>query len=146
MRELADRSAIRALIENLAHSIDQRDFDGILSRATPNVHFLQINEGAAEPNIELYGRGELLLELKNLNNIESLSTLLGSCLIELGGSEATAETNCVSYVRFVIDDDHVLTTVSYRLIDRFTRQDGGDWLIADRHGIVAWTDTRPSQP
>jgi SnoaL-like domain len=68
LEEVADRVAIRGLIDAYAHCADRRDADGQMALFTADTHFVvYMHARSGEPSMELHSRAELAPVSDDLN-------------------------------------------------------------------------------
>ena len=144
--ELADRLAIRELVDAYARCADRRDVDGQKALFTEDTHFDIYMEGqGSEPTQELVGRDALTPVFDDLNKYHATTHFNGQSTIALDGDRATGETYCLAHHLFGDVGERKLMVASLRYHDTFATVDGA-WLFAERKLYVDWTETRPSLP
>ena len=144
--ELADRLAIRALVDAYARCADRRDADGQKSLFTEDTRFVVYMDGeGSEPTQELTSREALTPVFENLNTYEATTHFNGQSAVVLDGDRATGESYCLAHHVFMDGGERKLMLASLRYRDTFVRRDGA-WRFAERKLFVDWTETRPSQP
>jgi hypothetical protein len=141
--EVADRLAIRELIDAYAHCADGRDAEGQMALFAANAHFMvYLDPRSSEPTTDLHSRAALAPVFENLNVYEETTHFNGQSMITLEGERAEAETYCLAHHVSVAGGSRSLMIASIRYLDSFTRF-RGTWLFAERRLYVDWTDTRP---
>jgi SnoaL-like domain len=144
--EMADRLAIRALVDAYARCADRRDADGQKSLFTEDTHFVVYMDGdASDPTQELSGRDALTPVFDNLNTYEATTHFNGQSAVALDGDSATGESYCLAHHLYTEGGERKLMVASLRYHDTFVKRDGA-WLFAERRLIVDWTETRTSLP
>ena len=144
--ELADRLAIRTLVDAYAHRADRRDADGQKALFTEDTHFVVYMDGeGSQPSQELNGRDALTPVFADLTRYEATTHFNGQSTIALDGDRATGESYCVAHHLFTEGDERMLMVASLRYHDAFVKSDGV-WLFAERKLYVDWTETRTSEP
>jgi SnoaL-like domain len=144
--ELADRLAIRELVDAYAHCADRRDAHGQKSLFTETTHFVVYMDGqGSAPTQVLDGREALTPVFDALNNYRATMHFNGQSTITLDGDRATGESYCVAHHLFADDGERKLMVAFLRYHDAFAKVDGA-WLFAERKLYVDWTETRPSHP
>ena len=144
--ELADRLAIRALVDAYARCADRRDAEGQKSLFTEDTHFVVYMEGeGTEPTQALDGREALTPVFENLNRYEATTHFNGQSTIALDGDRATGESYCLAHHLFTDGGERKLMVASLRYHDTFVRLEGA-WRFAERKLFVDWTETRASHP
>jgi ketosteroid isomerase-like protein len=144
--ELADRLAIRELIDAYAHCADRRDAQGQKSLFTEDTHFVVYMDGqGSEPTQVLVGREALTPVFDDLNRYQATMHFNGQSTIALDGDRATGESYCIAHHLFTDDGERKLMVAWLRYADVFVKVDDA-WLFAERNLYVDWTETRPSHP
>ena len=144
--ELADRLAIRELVDAYAHCADRRDAEGQKSLFTEDTHFVvHMNGQGSEPTQVLDGREALTPVFDALNSYQATMHFNGQSTIDLAGDRATGESYCIAHHLFTDHGERKLMVAWLRYGDAFVKVDGG-WLFAERNLYVDWTETRPSHP
>jgi len=144
--ELADRLAIRELVDAYARCADRRDADGQKSLFTEDTRFVVYMEGdGSEPTQELAGREALTPVFENLNTYAATTHFNGQSTIALDGDGATGESYCLAHHLYTDAGERKLMVASLRYHDTFVKLDGV-WRFAERKLYVDWTETRPSRP
>jgi hypothetical protein len=142
--ELADRVAIRELVDAYARCADRRDADGQKSLFIDDTHFLVYMDGqGSEPTQILDGRESLTPVFEALNTYEATMHFNGQSTIALDGDRATGESYCIAHHLFTQAGVRKLMVAYLRYHDTFVKLDGS-WLFAERKLYVDWTETRPS--
>jgi SnoaL-like domain len=144
--ELADRLAIRELVDAYAHCADRRDAEGQKSLFTEDTHFAVYMEGqGSEPTQVLDGREALTPVFDDLNRYQATMHFNGQSTVSLDGDRATGESYCIAHHLFTEDGERRLMIAWLRYGDTFLKVDGV-WLFAERNLYVDWTEARASQP
>jgi hypothetical protein len=144
--ELADRLAIRALVDAYAHCADRRDADGQKALFTDDTHFVVYMEGeGTDPSQDLNGREALTPVFADLNRYEATTHFNGQSTVALDADRATGESYCLAHHLYTEGGERKLMVASLRYRDTFVKHDGA-WLFAERKLYVDWTDTRTSLP
>jgi hypothetical protein len=144
--ELADRLAIRELVDAYAQCADRRDAEGQKSLFTRDTRFVVYMDGeGSEPTQALDGREALTPVFDALNNYQATMHFNGQSTIALDGERATGESYCIAHHLFADDGERRLMVAFLRYHDRFAKIDGS-WRFAERKLYVDWTETRPSPP
>ncbi|MGO9976430.1 MAG: nuclear transport factor 2 family protein [Solirubrobacteraceae bacterium] len=144
--ELADRLAIRELVDAYAHCADRRDAEGQTSLFTEDTRFVVYMDGqGSEPTQVLDGREALTPVFDDLNRYQATMHFNGQSTIALDGDQATGESYCIAHHLFTDNGERKLMVAWLRYADAFVKVDG-DWLFDERNLYVDWTETRPSRP
>lgn len=146
IEEVADRVAIRKLIDAYAHCADRRDADGQMALFTADTHFVvYMDARSSEPSMELHARAELAPVFDDLKRYVATTHFNGQSTVTISGTAAAGETYCLAHHVSVEGDERTIMIASIRYEDTFTKSDG-TWLFAERRLYVDWTDTRPISP
>jgi hypothetical protein len=144
--ELADRLAIRTLVDAYARCADRRDADGQKALFAEDARFVVYMDGeGAEPSQELNDREALTPVFADLDRYAATTHFNGQSTIALDGDRATGESYCLAHHLFTEGDERNLMVASLRYHDTFVKRDGA-WLFAERKLYVDWTETRTSLP
>ena len=96
--ELADRLAIRELVDAYAHCADRRDAHGQKSLFTEDTHFVVYMEGeGSDPTDDLHGRESLTPVFENLNTYEVTMHFNGQSTVTIDGDRATGYLYCLAH-------------------------------------------------
>ena len=141
--EVADRLAIRELIEAYAHCADRRDGDGQMSLFTADTHFVvYMNAKDPKPSQELNSREALAPVFADLNKYAATMHFLGqSTILSLTPDKGTGEAYCLAHHLTVDGGKRSLMIAALRYHDTFVKQDGA-WLFAERELYVDWIEER----
>jgi ketosteroid isomerase-like protein len=143
--ELADRLAIRELVDAYAHCADRRDAKGQKSLFTEDTRFVVYMDGqGSEPTQVLDGREALTPVFDDLTRYQATMHFNGQSTIALEGNRATGESYCIAHHLFTDNGERKLMVAWLRYADIFVKVDGR-WLFAERNLYVDWTETRPSR-
>ena len=142
-REVADRLAIRELIEAYAHCADRRDAKGQMSLFTPDTHFVVYMDAKdPTPSQEVHSREELAPIFADLNRYAATMHFLGqSTILSLTHDRGTGEAYCLAHHLTVDGDKRKLMVAALRYYDTFIKLDGS-WLFAERLLYVDWLEER----
>jgi hypothetical protein len=141
--EVADRLAIRELVEAYAHCADRRDAKGQMSLFTADTHFVvYMNAKDAKPSQELHSREALASVFADLNKYAATTHFVGqSTIFTLTKDRATGEAYCLAHHVTVDGGKRRLMVASLRYLDTFVKMEGA-WLFAERLLYVDWIDER----
>jgi hypothetical protein len=141
--EVADRLAIRELIDAYAHCADRRDAKGQMALFTADTHFVvYMNAKDPTPSMELHSREALAPVFADLNKYEATTHFVGQCTIfTLTGDRGTGETYCLAHHVTLDSGKRRLMIASLRYLDTFVKMDGV-WLFAERRLYVDWMEER----
>jgi SnoaL-like domain len=141
--EVADRLAIRELVEAYAHRADRRDAKGQMALFTADTHFVvYMNAKDPTPSQELHSREALAPVFADLNQYAATMHFLGqTTILTLTRDRATGETYCMPHHLTTSDAKRRLMIAALRYIDTFVKMDGV-WLFAERQLYVDWLEER----
>jgi hypothetical protein len=141
--EVADRLAIRELVEAYAHRADRRDAKGQMALFTEDTHFVvYMNAKDPTPSQELHAREALALVFAELNKYDTTTHFVGqSTIFTLAPDRATGEAYCLAHHVIVEDGKRRLMIASLRYLDTFVKIDGV-WLFSERRLYVDWMEER----
>jgi hypothetical protein len=141
--EVADRLAIREVVEAYAHCADCRDAKGQMALFTAGTHFVvYMNAKDPMPSMELHSREALAPVFADLNKFDTTTHFVGqSTIFTLTEDRATGETYCLAHHVTVAGEKRRLMIASLRYAETFVKIDGA-WLFAERLLYVDWIDER----
>jgi SnoaL-like domain len=146
VREIADRLAIRELIDAYAYCADRRDAAGQMSLFTADTEFLVFMDSRnPEPTQHLLGRTALAPVFDDLNKYEATTHFNGQSTIGLrGANSGVGVSYCLAHHVLVEGAARSLMIASIRYNDTFAKE-GDTWLFSRRELLVDWTETRVLQ-
>jgi ketosteroid isomerase-like protein len=141
--EVADRLAIRELVEAYAHCADRRDAKGQMALFTHDTHFVvYMNAKDPNPSQELQSREALAPVFADLNQYAATTHFVGqSTIFTLTNERATGEAYTLAHHITIKGQNRRLMLASLRYNDTMVKQDG-EWLFAERLLFVDWVDER----
>jgi ketosteroid isomerase-like protein len=140
--EVADRLAIRELVDAYAHCADRRDCEGQMALFTKDAHFVVFMDAkSATPNQTIASRADLRPVFEDLRRYDATTHFNGQSTIVLNGASATGESYCLAHHVQVQDGRRSLMVASLRYLDTFAKQ-AGRWLFSERRLMVDWIETR----
>ncbi len=145
---LADRQAIRDLVDAYAHHADRRDpaAQAEVFAEDGQVRLFQGDPTTHEPDQVITGRADLAATFDHLiQQYDATTYLNGQSNVVLDGDTASGESYCLAHHLTRQDGERVLIVMAIRYVDQF-RRTGTGWRIARRDLVFDWTDRRPSQP
>ena len=141
--EMADRRAIRALVDAYAHCADRRDAAGQMALFTEDTRFVvYMDATSATPTQVVEGRAGLAPIFDNLNVYKATTHFNGQSTVELDGDRASGVSYCLAHHVTEAGGAATLMIASIRYLDQFSRV-AGAWRFAERRLYVDWTETRP---
>ena len=109
--ELADRLAIRTLVDAYAHGADRRDAKGQQELFTEDTHFVVYMDGeGTDPSQELNGREALTPVFADLNSYEATTHFNGQSTVTIDGTARRGggtqhESEALAAARAALDAD-----------------------------------------
>jgi uncharacterized protein (TIGR02246 family) len=143
LRAVADRLAIRELVDAYAYCADRRDAAGQMALFTEDADFVvYMDSREPVPTRHLRGRDALAPVFDELNAYQGTTHFNGQSTTVLDGDNAVGTTYCLAHHVKVDGSTRTLMIASIRYLDTFVKRDGA-WLFAQRNLMVDWTETRP---
>jgi len=141
--EVADRLAIRELVEAYAHCADRRDAKGQMALFTDDTHFVvYMNAQDPKPSQELNSREALAPVFADLNQYVATMHFVGqSTILSLTPDRGSGEAYCLAHHLTVDGAKRKLMIAALRYDDTFVKQNGV-WLFAERLLHVDWIEER----
>lgn len=142
-QEIADRLAIRELVDAYAHCADRRDIVGQMSLFTADTEFLvYMDSRNPVPTQEIRGRDSLRPVFENLSGYEATTHFNGQSTVTWTQDAATGVSYCLAHHVKVDGQNRNLMIASIRYLDQFVKMDG-HWYFRQRKLMVDWIDNRP---
>ncbi len=143
LRQVADRLAIRELVDAYAYCADRRDATGQMSLFTEDADFLvYMDSRNPVPTQHLQGREALAPVFDELNTYEATMHFNGQSTTTLEGDRATGVSYCLAHHVKVDGSARSLMIAAIRYLDSFVKHEGA-WFFSQRKLMVDWTETRP---
>ena len=143
LQQVADRLAIRELVDAYAYCADRRDAAGQMALFTEDTDFLvYMDSRNPEPTQHLRGRAALAPVFDELNTYEATMHFNGQSTTTLDGDRATGVSYCLAHHVKADGSARSLMIAAIRYLDSFVKQDGA-WFFSQRKLMVDWTETRP---
>src|ERR1700745_297664 len=116
--EVADRLAIREIVDAYAHCADRRDANGQMALFTIDTHFVvYMNAKDPTPSQELHSRDALAPVFAELNQYDATTHFIGqSTLFTLTAESATGEVYCLAHHVKLEGDKRSLMIASLRYL------------------------------
>ena len=142
LQQVADRLAIRELVDAYAYCADRRDAAGQMALFTEDTEFLVYMDGSSPtPTQHLRGRASLAPVFADLNQYEVTMHFNGQATTVLDRDRATGETYCLAHHVKVEGATRSLMVAAIRYLDSFVKH-GGTWYFSERRLLVQWIETR----
>jgi len=144
LAELADRLAIRRLVDDYARAADRVDGAAAGACFTPDGVLRICNRGQAEPVRMRTGPDEIAAAFAGLGRYDVTLHVVANHYVDLDGDAAPGETYCLAHHIHDADDgtgklDYVM---AIRYLDQYRRTEAG-WRLAQRELQVEFTEDRP---
>ena len=136
-QEIADRLAIRELVDAYAHCADRRDVEGQMSLFTADTEFLvYMDSRNAVPTQAIRGRDDLRPVFENLCTYEATTHFNGQSTVTWEQDSATGVSYCLAHHVKVDGPSRSLMIASIRYLDHFVKMDG-HWYFRQRK-LMDW--------
>ena len=143
LQQVADRLAIRELVDAYAYCADRRDAAGQMALFTEDADFLvYMDSRNPEPTQHLRGRAALAPVFDELNTYQATTHFNGQSTTVLDGEHATGVAYCLAHHVKVDGSTRILMIAAIRYLDTVVKHDG-IWYFNQRKLMVDWTETRP---
>jgi hypothetical protein len=140
--ELADRLAIRGLVDAYADCADRRDAAGQIALFTEDADFaVYADRGNTVPTQRFRGRAALAPFCRQLAAHQVTLHLNGQSTTRIDGARASGVTCCLVHQLKIDTAARVITIASIRYLDAYVKRESR-WLIRQRQVLVDWTETR----
>lgn len=144
--QLADRLAIRELVDRYARAADRVDGEGAAALFTEGGALRIFERGTEAPVRERIGREAIATAFAGLSRYDVTLHVVANHLVELDGDAATGETYCLAHhVRTIGEGDDAHPSdhlMAIRYLDTYERTVEG-WRISQRHLQLEFTEERP---
>jgi ketosteroid isomerase-like protein len=142
LQQVADRLAIRELVDAYAYCADRRDAPGQMALFTEDTDFLVYMDSRDPAATQhLRGRQALAPVFDELNTYQATTHFNGQSTAVLDGDHATGVAYCLAHHVKVDGSARSLMIAAIRYLDTYVKHDG-IWFFSQRKLMVDWTDTR----
>jgi len=143
LEDIADRDAIRNLIDSYAFCADTRNAKGQMALFTDDTIFrVFMDERQAEPSQVVNSREGLAPIFDALITYAATMHFNGQSKINLSGDTAFGTTYCFAHHLTIDDDGKKLMIAAIRYFDDFIKIND-KWFFKKRDLKVAWIETKP---
>ncbi|MDB5150156.1 MAG: nuclear transport factor 2 family protein [Mucilaginibacter sp.] len=140
LQQIADRLAIRELIDQYAFCADTRDAEGQMALFIEDTNFIVFMDAKASvPTQVISKRADLFPVFDNLNTYRATMHFNGQNKIQLNGDTATGITYCIAHHQNIKQGIQKLMVAYIRYEDKFVKQNE-KWLFAERKLLVDWIE------
>jgi hypothetical protein len=144
--EVADRCAIRDLVDAYAQCADRRDVPGQMALFTEDVDFIvYADRGAPMPLQKLRGRAALAPMCHQFDAYQAVTHINGQSTTRIDGAHASGVTFCLVCRVQTAGVARTVMTTAVRYLDSYVKRHD-TWLIRQRLVLIDWTDTRTLAP
>jgi uncharacterized protein (TIGR02246 family) len=142
-RLVADRAALRDLVDSYARHVDRRDAVAVAALFTPEGRLVTRlpHAGGAAPIVR-QGRDEIAAALAaGLDRYVTTTHVVGGQVVAIDGDGATGDTVCLAHHVYDNAAGRRMLVWAVRYTDTYARQPGG-WGFAERQLHLDWTEDR----
>jgi sigma54-dependent transcription regulator len=143
--EIADRLALRALVDEYAAVADARDHGAFAALFTPEGRFLAYRYGSPDALRDANGAAELFDVMDNLDAFEqTMHVMANHRIFSIDGDRAAGEVYGLAH-HLSKDEpgENLVMHIAYD--DLYARVDGA-WLFEQRTLTIRWLESRPVAP
>jgi uncharacterized protein (TIGR02246 family) len=139
---VADRLALRDLVDAYASHVDRRRAEGVAALFTSDGRLVSRLGGEDGEPIVRTGRLEIAAALvAGLERYQATTHIVGGQVVEIEGDGATGATVCLAHHVYENGGGRRLLVMAVRYADRYAREDGR-WLFAERQLHLDWREDR----
>lgn len=136
---LADRLALRELVEAYAFAVDRRDEGWFRSLWLPGAR-LTTHDGDGPPQTDLQGVDAIARVTTLIGRFALTLHVVANHLCRIDGDRATGEAYCIGHhLTPTGDGRHDDLIMGIRYLDRYGRDGSGAWRFARREVRKQWT-------
>jgi hypothetical protein len=142
LQQVADRLAIRELIDTYAYCADRRDAAGQMALFTEDTDFqVYMDVSSPVPTQRIRGREALAPVFDELNVYQATMHFNGQTTSMLDGEQATGVVYCLAHHVKDNGAERSQMIAAIRYLDTYVKRDG-NWYFSERKLMVDWTETR----
>jgi hypothetical protein len=144
-RAVADRVALRGLIDAYAHHVDRRDVDAVAGLFSVDGRLVSHLQAAGDPPIVRRGRADIAAALvAGLGRYLGTTHVVGGQVVDVDGDGAAGEATCLAHHLYERDGERRMLVMAVRYADTFVRS-AGVWEFDQRELRLDWRDDRVSE-
>jgi len=138
---VADRTALRDLVDAYALHVDRRDAEAVAALFTDDGRLVSRLNDAGAPIVRR-GRQEIAAALvAGLDRYVATTHIVGGQVVTIDGDGATGDTVCLAHHVYENASGRRLLVMAVRYSDTYSRQPGG-WGFAERQLRLDWRQDR----
>jgi uncharacterized protein (TIGR02246 family) len=142
-RMVADRTALRALVDAYARHVDRGEPESVAALFTADGRLVSRLHGAGDDPIVRRGRDEIAAALgAGLDRYVTTTHIVGGQVVTIDGDRATGDTVCLAHHLYDSAGTRRMLVMAVRYADTFSRQPAG-WEFAERQLRLDWRQDRP---
>jgi len=143
-QEVAERLALRDLIDGYAAAVDARDADRFAALFTPEGSLAVHETEDADPVVEYRGHRALREVMDLLRTFSTTLHVMANHRCRIAGAAATGEVYCMAHHITAGEGGEVDLVMYIRYRDAYLRTPEG-WRFARRDVLRQWTEERPAE-
>jgi len=141
--DLADRQALRELVDTYARFVDRRDTAAVAGLFSPDGRLVSHFGPAGSTPLVHVGRAAIGAALvEGLARYLGTTHVVGGQVLALEGDRASGETICLAHHVYLRGDERRMLVLAVRYHDEYVRF-GGSWCFGERQLHLDWRDDRP---
>jgi hypothetical protein len=142
-QSVADRSALRDLVDSYAHHVDRRDAGSVAALFTADGRLVsRLHNAAGDAPIVRRGRDEIAAALvAGLDRYLATTHIVGGQVVTIDGDAATGDAVCLAHHLYESAGSRRMLVMAVRYTDTFARQPQG-WGFAERQLHLDWREDR----
>ncbi len=140
---MADRTALRDLVDAYARHVDRRDAEAVAALFTADGRLVsRLHKGGDETPIVRQGRKEIAAALvSGLDRYLATTHIVGGQVVTVDGDEARGDSVCLAHHVYENPGGRRMLVMAVRYTDTYARHDGG-WAFAERQLHLDWREDR----
>ena len=141
--DVADRLALRALVDRYASAVDARDADAFAALFTADGVLAVYESEGREPVVEYRGHEALRDVMGLLRTFSTTFHVMANHICETAGDEAAGEVYCTAHHLTETGEGATNLVMYIRYRDAYLRTTAG-WRFSRRDVLRQWTEERPA--
>lgn len=142
-QRVADRVALRELVDSYAQHVDRRQAASVAALFTADGRLVsRLHQAASEAPIVRRGRHEIAAALvAGLDRYVATTHVVGGQVVSIDGDAATGDAVCLAHHVYESHGSRRMLVMAVRYTDTFARQAEG-WGFAERQLHLDWREDR----